>query len=116
MASKKPLTVSAAVFRQFYADPEFWPEDQGETYHDDVRFLVNGEYVEDLDPNALSPTDQVTIDYGGFVEGAGKGVSLDAYLRKWLNKQDTAYLTVSCPKDRLEAVKAAILEAGGKFS
>jgi hypothetical protein len=39
--------------------------------------------------------------------------TFEAYLKKWRKQQNTVYLSVSVPKDKAEAVKAAIKAAGG---
>lgn len=106
-----PITVSGAQFKAFYADPHFWPED-GETFHDDVLFEIDGERTADMDTDKLSDTAKVSVVYGGGVMGLGNDMGLDEYLEKWLKTQTTTLLSVEVPNEKLDAVKAA-LEALG---
>lgn len=106
------LTVSGAQFKAFYQDPDFWPEDGGDTYHDDVLFLIDGHEAADMDADKLADTASVTIVYGGVVEGKGAGMGLDDYLKKWLSAQSSVLLSIEVPKDKLQEVLATLESAG----
>lgn len=108
------LKIPAAEFKRFYNDPTYWPEDNGDTYHDDVLFAIDGVETSDMETEKLPDNAVVTIVYGGAVFGHGNGVGLDTYFRRWRKEQDTVYLTVAVPKDKQDAVTAAIKAAGGK--
>ncbi len=103
-----------AQFKRFYQDPQFWPADNGVTYHDDVLLHVNGEPLpDDMDPGKVADDAKVSIVYGGVVYGAGKEVGLDEYFLRWLELQTTVSFLVECDSTKFEAVKAAIEAAGG---
>lgn len=108
---------TGADFKRFYRDPQFWPADNGGTYHDDVLLHVNGEPLpDDVDPGKVADDAKVSIVYGGVVYGAGNGVGLDAYFQRWLQQQTMVSFLVECDAAKVEAVKAAIQAAGGKVA
>lgn len=108
---------TGAEFKRFYNDKQFWPDDGGDTYHDDAVLKVDGEYQEDgIDTDTLADTAVVTIE-GGFVCGpalAGKEPSLEAYFKRWRKGQTIALFLVECDTQVIDAVKAAIRAAGGR--
>lgn len=111
------MKTSGALFKQFYADPTYWPDDDGDTYHDDVLLAINGKEVPDgVDPSSIKDTDEVTFVSGGVVEGRGNGVGLDEYFTQWLAEQTSVTFTVTCPKDKAEQVRAALEALGVSFA
>lgn len=89
-------------------------------YMDDYAIAINGEKydqleggLEDAEEN-LQPGDKVVIMEGGIYQDSGYVRSLESHFKLWRKKQATAFLAVECPNDKLEAVKAAIVAAGGK--
>jgi hypothetical protein len=104
---------TGAEFWRFYNDRNFWPEG---SWHDDTLILVNGEEVGDYTRETI-PDDAKVVIEGGIVyldERGKDDVAFESYFRRWRRVQSTASLTVEVPKDKLEAVKAAIRAAGGK--
>lgn len=115
---------SGKDFMQWYNDPAYWftgsvPIDE-RTYWEDAQFFVNGEQIDeefDFDKD-LKPEDVIEVS-GGVVFGkvAGKTEpSVEAYLKRWLKAQNTISLVVHCPKDKVDAIKAAIKAAGGSMA
>lgn len=108
---------TGADFKRFYNDPAFWfksDSDDEHTWWDDGCVEVNG--VEKDDPGECLDTDTVTI-HGGVVFGkvfGAKEPSLEAYFKRWKKLQDTTSLVIECPKDKLDAIRAAVKAAGGK--
>ena len=57
--------------------------------------------------------DRLVIKNGCVVFPDGKDADLCAYFLQWRNRQAHAFGLFHAPKDQLEAVKAAIVAAGG---
>ncbi len=111
------VKTNGAEFKAFYADPLSWPGPDGETYHDDTQILVNGQAIEDIDVTALADTDNVAI-VGGFIVSSDArihGRALDAHFRAWKRRQTTTLITIECPAEKVDAIKAAVIAAGGKW-
>lgn len=118
---------TGAEFLRFYNDKAWWFSREGKTAQsddentvwEDACVLVNGEqiaeYEFDFDKD-LKPTDTVSVSGGvvfGKVVGA-KEPSVEAYLKRWLKAQSTTSILIDCPKEKLDAILAAIKAAGGK--
>ena len=100
-------------FWTFYNDKDYWPEG---AWHDDTVILVNGKEVEDYTRENIPDDAQVTID-GGVVyldERGQEDTGFESYFKKWRKQQSTVFLSVEAPKDKLDAIKAAIKAAGGR--
>lgn len=110
------IKTTGAEFKRFYNDDGFWPQDDGNTYHEDETVTVDGAEWEP-DYNELPADAKVTLE-GGMMFGPQwnrhDGPSMEGYFKKWRKQQSTTFLTVEVPKDKLEAVKAAIKASGGK--
>jgi hypothetical protein len=107
------VKTTGAEFWAFYNDNTFWPEG---AWHDDEVVRVNGEEMIDLEENNFPPEAKVEVE-GGIVflrENADEGPSFESYFKTWRKAQNTVFLSVECPKDKVDAVKAAIKAAGGK--
>jgi hypothetical protein len=87
-------------------------------------YEVNGVDIpaSDFDGESLSDTDQIKVT-GGYVwqefpkEGKNADMgSYETFIKKWRKAQTTVYLNVAVHKDNFEAVKAAIIAAGGKIA
>jgi len=111
------VKATGAEVKAFYNDKDFWAEG---VYHEDEKIEIDGRPVEegsvDLGTD-LSDTCEVKIA-GGFVtnEQYKDLGSFEGFFKKWRAKQTTVTIAVSCPKGKLEAVKAAIKAAGGKVA
>jgi hypothetical protein len=108
------MKCTGVELKRFHDDNQFWPED---AYFDDLELEVNGKVVADdfSITDDLQPNDQVRI-LAGWVHGIDGNLDcpFETYFRRWRRKQETAYLSVAVPRDRLDALKAAIAAAGGK--
>jgi hypothetical protein len=110
---------TGAEIKRFYADPAFWPEDGGDTYHDDEEVRVDGV---PLDPDkgiAEIPDTAVVTIAGGIVfspKWDGNEPSFETYFKRWRKAQSTVSIIVECDVSKRDAVVAAIRAAGGKVS
>jgi hypothetical protein len=90
---------------------EAWPGDDWFWDHD---------LFEEPDPNSIYDTDEIgPVLYGGAMPERddptdGHGHDLAVLLRRWRKARTTSSLLVECPKDRVDAVVAAIKEMGLK--
>lgn len=109
------MKTTGAELKAFYADKQFWPDDST-VWQDDMEEIVNGvDVTGEFDADKALDADQITID--GYVltrSGAGD-CSFDTYFKRWRKIQDTGYFAVSAPKDKMDAIKAAVKAAGGKI-
>ena len=110
-----PIKTTGAEFKRFYSDKEWWPKGR---WHEGEDVKINGEDVDstEADLGSVVDTDRLSIS-GGFVYDDNNDTdcgSLESYFRKWRKQQTNIFLSVECPKDRVDAVKAAITAAGGK--
>lgn len=108
---------TGAEIKRFYRDPEFWPEDGGDTYHDDEVVTVDGTPMnEDQGIEGIPDAAVVTIS-GGIVfskKWDGGEPSFETYFRRWKKKQSTVSFIVECDASKRDAVVAAVKAAGGK--
>lgn len=108
---------NGAEFKAFYDDKAAWPGEDGDTHHDDAVLCINGlEQPDGIDIDTLKDTDTVTI-ISGYISSTDSrihGRSLESHFRKWKARQSTRWMTVECDAANLEAVKAAVVAAGGK--
>lgn len=109
---------SGAELKLFYSDPQFWPNDDGNTWHEDENVTVNGE--EWLGEYTDVPDDAKIIIDGGIVFSSKfaseSEPSFETYFKRWKKQQNTAFIVVEFPKEKQEAVIAAIKAAGGKVA
>lgn len=109
------IKVTGAEFKRFYDDKSWWPKN---SYHEGADLSINGELQPDgIDSDSVQDTDEVTIS-GGFMFDPeweeGEGPSLEEYFERWRKAQTTEIFSVECDKTIVDAVKAAIRQAGGK--
>src|SRR5690349_3170348 len=106
---------TGAEFKRFYNDEAFWPQDDGNTWHEDETLTVNGvEHQDGIDTDTLPDDATVTID-GGIVFGPqwdGNEPSFEAYFKRWRKQQSTVSFLVECDAAQLDAVKAALKAVG----
>jgi hypothetical protein len=109
------IKTTGAEWKAFHADNAYWAEFCVE----DEVVTVNGATVDEysFDTDSLAPGDKVTVD-GGWVAdqatGSDKQYSLETFFRRWRKQQTTAYLSVEVSKEKVDAVRAAIIASGGK--
>ncbi len=113
------MTIKATgkEFNDFYNDPAFWRK-HGEnvegTWHEDEELFINGELVWDYDYTQIQETDSVEIRGGCVFNPVGvKEVSFEGYFKRWRRLQTTELFVVTTPKDKSDAIKAAVRAAGG---
>ncbi len=113
-----PIKTTGAEFKRFYDDPKFWPEDGGDTYHDDVLFYIDGSVIEDgYDISDVPDGAQVKIE-GGTVFSpnlANCMMNFETYFRRWKKLQTTSVVLVECDVSRVGEMKAAIKKCGAKI-
>jgi hypothetical protein len=111
------VRTNGAELKAFFADKTFWPDDQpggNNIWHDELTLIINDE--EDLEPviDNLHDSDRVKITYGDVYSTAKPHfTSVETYFKRWKKTTTHTSVLVSVPNDNLEAVKAAILGAGG---
>lgn len=115
-----PTKTTGAELKRFYKDDTFWPDDNGDTWHEDVKITVDGkELAESEYINDISDMSLVTID-GGIVFSKkwdeDKCPSFEAYFKRWKKQQDSVFILVEVPKSKLDAMTVALRAAGGKIS
>lgn len=107
---------TGAELKAFYTDPLFWPEG---AYHEDEEIIADDVHKTSDDNIADLPDTAVVKIANGAVLGL-PGVddedapSFEGHFKKWRKQNSTAFLSVECPKDKLDAVIAAIVSAGGR--
>lgn len=114
---------NGAELKAFYNDDAYWlksPESKGDDiWHEDLVLVVNGvEQVDDFSiTEDLKDEDQVTIVDGVVLSNLAdfKDRSFESFFKAWRKQQSTVFLSVTVPKEQLEAVRAAILAAGGSI-
>lgn len=110
-----PTKTTGLEFKRFYNDPDWWPKGR---WHEGEVVELNGVPLNEYDYNLgdVADTDRLKIS-GGFVYDDNDDQeygSFEGYIRKWLRTQTTAVLSVEAPKEKVEAVKSAIVAAGGR--
>lgn len=109
------IKTTGAEWKAFNADSTYWAE----FYHEDEEITVNGDRVDpySFDAETLTGPEKVIVD-GGWVadqaKDSDKEYSLETFFKRWRKQQTTEYLSVEVPKEKAQAVKAAIVAAGGK--
>ena len=105
---------TGAEWKRFYADKAYWPE---HAYHEDEEIIVDGKpWTWDAELMTVADAAKITVS-GGVVylkEHDREGPSVEAYFKHWRKAQSTVSFSCEAPRDLADAVKAAILAAGGK--
>jgi hypothetical protein len=104
---------TGAEFKAFYSDKAWWPDG---TWHEDEEVSIDGAQVDDdTDLSSVEDGGRLVLANGYVTNEQGDELgSFEGYFRKWRKKQTTAFLAVEVPLDKADAVKAAIIAAGGK--
>lgn len=114
-------------FKAFLSDGEYWDQSLAggeviEHWYEYADLTVNGETVSDdlefsdLDLSDLNDDDVICILAGVVMSSVpgDAGQTLESFFKTWQKKQSSTLLSVRVPKGRLDAVKAAIRDAGGE--
>lgn len=110
---------TGAEIKRFYNDPDYWPEDEGNTYHDDESITVDGVPMDNEKGIAGIPDASVVTVSGGVVFGPkwnGDEPSFETYFKRWKKAQTSVSFVVECDIAKHDAVVAAIKAAGGKVA
>lgn len=112
-----PIKTTGAEWKAFILDAEgFWPDD---ARYEDEAATINGMEVEsgEIDTYTMPDDAEVRVIGGDVIWNGGDGrQSLESFFRAWRKAQSTARFAAECPKGKLDAVKAAIVAAGGKVT
>ena len=108
------VKTTAIEFKTFYNDDDFWPDGR---WHEGGEIIItfDGQVIVDSPRYSLLQMPnhaEVSITGGLVQDGVIEFGTFEDYFKKWWEQQGR--LTVRAPLDKLEAVKAAIHEAGGK--
>lgn len=110
------VKTTGAVWTQFYADETAWPQ---EAYHDDVLLKVAGKEVGEGSDFSSFPADAEVEVITGYVElPDGTGTELSEHFIAWQKRQEAAGVVIGVFRvsaDKLEAVRQAIVAAGGEL-
>lgn len=107
---------TGAELKAFYADPSFWQDD---AYCEDNVIIVDGKVLSD-DSGIQDIPDAASVSMSGGIVFDLPGVdpkdspTFEGHFNQWRKLQTTARGAFECPKDKLDAVIAAIIAAGGK--
>lgn len=109
------IKTTGAIWNRFYADKAAWPEG---AYHDDTLLAINGKDDPDgeLEKLPLDATVEIRCGYVIFPDGTDS--DLGEHFTKWLEEQSgtgVAMGSFRASKDKLQAVRLAILAAGGEL-
>ena len=89
-----------------------WPKPEEDWYWDHECF-------DHPDPSAVYDTDEIgPVQYQGHEEDPtnNNGYNLATLIKRWRKDRDYDVLTVEVPKAQTDAVRAAIISAGGKIA
>lgn len=114
---------NGAELKAFYNDDDYWQKPANNSpdpiWHEELILVVNGvETTDDFSVNDdLKDEDLVTIVYGTIssILDDFSVTSFESFFKAWRKKQTTVFIAVSAPREKLEAVTAAIITAGGKI-
>ena len=116
----KMIKTTGAEFKRFYSDEAFWKDG---LFHEEEMILVDGENVCDefgcssFDLSEVADNAKMEISEGiVYKDNYEEVANFEGYFRKWRKLQTTVFLTVEAPKDKADAIKAAIKTAGGKVA
>jgi selenophosphate synthetase-related protein len=105
------MKITAREWLAFANDDEFW----GQQYIDDEYVIVADEEIDIDRIKGMAANTKITIE-GSVYNSTGNYVrSLDAQIKLWRKKQTTTTFVVEVKKENLEALKSAIVSAGGKI-
>lgn len=109
------VTTTGAVWNLFYADKTAWPEG---SYHDDTLLAINGKEDPDGELEKLPLDARVEIRCGYVMFPDGSDADLGEHFIKWKAEQEVQSVAIGSfrvDKDKLEAVRQAIVAAGGEL-
>jgi len=113
------VKTSGKDFKQWYCDDIEWPKD---AYHEDETIKINGRprSFEFDELQTVSDTDEISLRGGRIYPDydAGKSVSMEGALRKWLQKQSHEEvferILVEIPKGKRDGFSNHVDAIGGR--
>ena len=103
--------------KRFYSDKDFWPDDNGDTYHDSEEIFVDGTSLA-IEKSIFDIPDSAVVSIrGGVVFGPmwdSHEPTFEAYFKRWKKRQTTTTIVIECDVTAKAAVIAAIKASGGK--
>lgn len=110
------IKTTGLEFKRFYADPAWWPEDNGRTWYEEEYIEVDGKEFDGDDYIDIKDGSVVRIS-AGIVRKEEKYIdTFEGYFRRWRQSQKEAVFLVTVTKEKSEAVIAAIRAAGGRVA
>ncbi len=111
-----PVKTTGAEFKRFYNDEAIWV---GDMFHEGEVITINGVEQEEYgtDYNELADGDQLIITHGVVYKDSTAEEEIGSFeglFRKWRRQQTTEVFMVEAPKEKVDAVRAAVKAAGGK--
>lgn len=116
MSTATTVQTTGAIWNAFYADKAAWPDG---SYHDDTLLAINGKEDPDgeLEKLPLDATVEIRCGYVRFPDGTD--ADLGEHFKKWQAEKaglGIAMGSFRVTTDKLEAVRVAILAAGGELT
>lgn len=106
------IKTTGAQLKAFYSDDAYWPK---ESYWDG-DITADGTDLRDLEYEHIPDEAIVVIGDGSVLSQFGGDLgTIQSFFKKWLKKQSQAQVLVSCPKDKLMELKAALKSLGAKI-
>lgn len=116
------VKMTGREWNRFYKDAKAWPKG---TWHEDEEIKIDGKAVGDnFDLTDIRDTSIVTLSGGivyfdnppvdGYFDQTQNAPSLEAHFKQWRKRQNTTSMVVEVANEKAEAVRAAIVAAGGK--
>jgi len=110
------IKTTGKEFKSFYEDDSVWIYGM---YHEDEVITVDGKQREEYETDLMQIADASTMTIsGGYVTNKNDDElgSLEGLFKKWKKKQTTAFLCVEIDLKKLEDLKVAVKNAGGKIA
>lgn len=108
------VTTNGIEFKRFYLDEAFWPDD---LWSENEKIFVDGHPHESDELFTLIPDTATVKIVGGYLQSTTRRpvelMTYEGYFRHWQATQVAHTLVVTVPPECVEAVRAAVLEAGG---
>lgn len=112
------LKTNGKELKAFLADNSVWPDSADDNiFYEELTLKVDGVEHDSCYLEKMADDDAVTIT-SGYVTSVGLSqvdCTFQDYLKKWRKQQNTVFMSISVPKDKVEAIKEAIKAAGGSF-
>lgn len=116
------VKMTGREWNRFYKDETAWPIG---AWHEEEEMKVDGKVVdEDFDLTDIRDASVVTLSGGivyfnnplvaDYFDQTQNAPSLEAHFKQWRKRQNTTSIVVEVANEKAEAVRAAIVAAGGK--